>query len=97
MQINNVHGCALCDATWGEYWDFVEGEKMRFCCSTCASAFRNMIAEVKKTAGWPRLDRLEIHGNNTVGRRCLATCDKNTLSFYIKFNDDGSIFDFHSL
>jgi len=97
LQINNTRGCALCDATWGEYWDEVEGEKRRFCCSTCAFAFRNMIDKVKESTQWPSIDRLEINGNNTTGRNCLAVCKAKTLRFYIKFNDNGRISDFHSL
>ncbi|MCL4347132.1 MAG: TA0938 family protein [Candidatus Thermoplasmatota archaeon] len=97
METNNKRGCSLCDATWGEYWSVVENENRRFCCSTCAFAFRNMVDEVKKRTGWPTIDRIEINGSNTTGRRCLATFRGGDFRFYVKFKDDGRIHDFHSL
>ena len=97
LQINNIHGCALCDATWGEYWDDVENERMRFCCNICAFALKNMISEVKKSAHWPRLEKIEIQGDNTAGRKCLAAYNGNEFRFYIKFSNDGRISDFHRL
>lgn len=97
MEINNRRGCALCDATWGEYWDTVEGEKMRFCCDICAAAFRNMIDEVKRQNKWGAVDRLNISGNNNTGRNCEASHGGSSFQFYIKFHGDGSILDFHRI
>lgn len=97
MEINNTDGCALCNATWGEYWDDVDGERMQFCCSICAAAFKNMVKAVKDANGWPRLDKLYIVGNNSSGRKCAASFGEAHYRFYIKFYDDGRIFDFHEL
>ncbi|MEM3852106.1 MAG: TA0938 family protein [Methanomassiliicoccales archaeon] len=97
MEVNNKRGCSLCDATWGDYRAVVEGEERRFCCSTCAAAFAEMISAVKNRNGWSSIDKLEIKGNNTTGRKCTAVSGKSTFNFYIKFNDDGTILDFHPL
>ncbi len=95
--INHRRGCALCDATWGEYWDDVDGQRMVFCCDICAAAFKNMIEAVKGAKGWDAVDRLVITGNNSVGRKCTATSGGSDFRYYIKFHNDGRIFDFHQL
>ena len=97
MEINYKEGCAFCNATWGEYWEEVEGENRFFCCSICATAFKNMINEVKKENSWPTLDSREITGNNREGRMCTATSGKDEYKFYAKFYPDGRIMDFHEL
>ena len=97
MEINYKKGCALCDATWGEYWDEVEGEKRVFCCDICAAAFKNMLGAVKKQNGWKQIDRLHITGNNNVGRKVTASYGGRDFRFYIKFHGDGEIMDFHEL
>ena len=97
MEVNNKRGCALCDATWGEYWDDAAGTRMRFCCNICASAFANMIGTLKKTNKWTSIDRLEITGNNNTGRKCLASSHGKDFHFFIKFYNDGRILDFHKL
>lgn len=97
MEINYKNGCALCDATWGEYWDDIGGQRMVFCCDTCATAFRNMVDAVKNKNGWETLDKIVIAGNNTTGRKCTATAGGSGFRYYIKFNNDGSILDFHQL
>lgn len=97
MEVSNKRGCALCDATWGQYWDDVDGQRMVFCCSICASAFKNMVKAVKENNSWAGIDTLDISGNNNVGRKCSASAGGRVYRFYIRFHDDGSIEDFHSL
>ncbi len=97
MEINYKEGCALCDATWGEYWEEVEGKNRFFCCDICATAFKNLVTKVKAENAWPTIDSLEITGNNNSGRKCTATYDGKEYRFYIKFYNDGRIFDFHSI
>jgi len=97
MEVNNRRGCKLCDATWGEYWAEVDGERMLFCCSICSQAFRRMIDAVKFASGWKEISSLEISGNNSTGRRCTARSSERAFHFYIKFHEDGSILDFHEL
>ena len=97
MKTNNTEGCALCNATWGEYRDEVEGERMVFCCDICAAAFKNMVASVEKENGWSSVDSIEIQGNNNTGRKCSARSGKNEFSFSIKFHNDGRVKDFHRL
>ncbi len=83
----NYEGCALCDATWGDYWRVIEGENTYFCCDICADAFENMIKKVKEVTGWPTVDSVEINGNYSSGRNCVATYGKEKLKYYFKHRD----------
>ena len=95
--VNYRKGCALCDATCGEYWEEVEGQKMLFCCNICAAAFRNMVEAVKRANKWNGIDSLQITGNNISGRKCVATSSGSDFHYYVKFYNDGRILDFHVL
>lgn len=97
MRVSNRKGCALCDATWGDHREEIDGQVFRFCCETCAAAFRNMLDEIRKVRHWNEIEEVEIRGNNVTGRNCVARHGADSFSFYIKFNDDGSIMDFHEL
>ncbi|MCY0858823.1 MAG: TA0938 family protein [Sulfolobaceae archaeon] len=90
-------GCAICGATWGEYYAEVDGEKLFFCCDICAAEFINMINEVKKRAGWERVDEIEINGNYYAGRTCVAKHEGKEFKFYIRFGDEGEITTFKVL
>ncbi len=89
----NYDGCALCDATWGDYWREIEGENMFFCCSICADAFQNMIKEVKKETGWNKIDEIHIEGNFSKGRTCWASSNGERIEFFFK-HEDGVITEF---
>ncbi|MEM0127822.1 MAG: TA0938 family protein [Thermoplasmatales archaeon] len=89
----NYKGCALCDATWGNYWREVDGENMFFCCSICADAFENMVIEVKKKTGWKKIDELKIEGNYYAGRNCVASSGENYVRYFFR-HEDGKITEF---
>ena len=89
----NYDGCALCDATWGNYWREIEGERMFFCCSICADAFENMVKRVKKETGWDKIDSISIEGNYSRGRDCVATNGKEKVEFFFR-HEDGIITEF---
>ncbi len=90
-------GCALCGATWGEYYEEIDNEKLFFCCDFCALEFTNMIKEVKKRNNWDRIDELEINGNYYTGRTCTAKRQGKEYKFYVKFDDEGGIGTFKEL
>ncbi|MBP1357270.1 MAG: TA0938 family protein [Sulfolobus sp.] len=90
-------GCALCGATWGEYYDVVDGENLFFCCDYCALEFKNMINEIRKRTGWSKIDELVINGNYYTGRTCIAKNEGKEYKFYIKFNDKAGIETFREL
>jgi len=93
-------GCAICQATWGDYWEEIEGQRMFFCCDICAIEFKNMVNEVKKRTGWKTLDEIKMTGNYR-GRECMALyggrreCTAlhhgNKYSFSIRFDSKGEI------
>jgi hypothetical protein len=83
-------GCAICQATWGDYWEEVEGQRMFFCCDICAIEFKNMVNEVKKRTGWKTLDEIKMTGNYR-GRECTALYRGNKYSFSIRFDSKGGI------
>ncbi|AWR95737.1 TA0938 family protein [Acidianus brierleyi] len=85
------NGCALCGATWGDYYEEIDGEKLFFCCDVCATEFKNMIEEIKRRTGWKKIDELSIEGNYYKGRNCVAKTEGREYKFYVKFGDDAEI------
>jgi Ta0938 len=83
-------GCALCGATWGDYWVDVDGKKLFFCCDVCATDYRTILAEAKKRKGWASVDNLEMEGDRR-GRTCTVTFGRESYRFMISFFDDGRL------
>ncbi len=83
-------GCAICEATWGDYWEVVEGQRMFFCCDICAIEFKNMINQVKKRTGWKTVDEIKMTGNYR-GRECTASYGSERYNFSIRFDSKGGI------
>ena len=94
METNNRKGCALCDATWGEYYREIYGNRMFFCCDICADIFENMVSEVKKRTGWKNIDHVDLNGNFSLGRQCTARSGKETFNFYFRTYSDGRMMKF---
>ena len=84
-------GCAICESTWGDYWEEIEGQRMFFCCAVCAIQFKNMISEVKKRTGWPSIDGVEIRGDYR-GREVTALKNSGaSYKFLVRFGSKGEI------
>lgn len=83
-------GCAICEATWGNYWAEVEGQRMFFCCEICEIEFRNMIEEVKRRTGWKTIDEIKVKGDQRE-RQCTAILGERAYRFLIGFNSQGAI------
>ena len=94
IKTNNEKGCALCDATWGEYYREIEGEKMFFCCNICADIFENMVNEVKKRTGWEKIGYIQLIGNYSKGRECKATSGNESYNYYFRTYGDGRMMAF---
>lgn len=92
----NYSGCALCDSTWGNIWEEVDGERMFFCCSTCVVQFRRLVERIKEESGWPRIESLEIRGDRR-GRTCVARAGPETLRVRVTFNSDAKLLRFEAL
>ncbi|MCI4365044.1 MAG: TA0938 family protein [Thermoplasmata archaeon] len=92
----NYSGCAICDSTWGNLWEDVEGERMFFCCDVCLTQFRRLVDRVKRETGWSAIEALEIEGDRR-GRRCLAASGEARFRFRIAFNSLGEIRAFERL
>lgn len=90
-------GCALCGATWGEYYGEVDGEELFFCCNYCYLGFKNIIDEVKRRTGWGRVDEIQLNGNYYTGRTCVAKYQGREYKFYVKFNDEAEIETFREI
>jgi hypothetical protein len=86
----NYAGCALCDSTWGDTWEEIDGERFFFCCPICAVQFRNVLDRVKQRTGWAHLDRLEIAGDRR-GRVGTATRGDLEYRFEFAFNSEGAL------
>lgn len=80
-------GCALCESTWGDYWEQVEGQKVFFCCWICAAAFKNMVKEIRARTGWPTVDEIKIKGDYR-GRECIALRGPNSYKFFVRFDEN---------
>ena len=87
-------GCVLCEATWGDYWEEVEGQRMFFCCDICAVEFKNMIREVKARTGWESIDEIKIDGDYR-GRDCIALRGDKRYSYFVRFDSKGQVQDFN--
>ncbi len=97
MKTNNTEGCALCNATWGEYYREIEGEKMFFCCNICADILENMVKTVKKETGWNKIDYIELNGNYSKGRTCTAKSVNDEFKYYYRTYSDGKLMEFKKL
>ncbi|MGB9729597.1 MAG: TA0938 family protein [Thermoprotei archaeon] len=91
------NGCTLCGATWGEYYEEIDGQKLFFCCNICALEFKNMINEAKKRTNWIKIDELTIKGNYYTGRTCTAKNENREYKFYVKFGNEGEITTFKEI
>jgi len=86
----NYQGCAICDSTWGNVWEEVEGERMFFCCDLCRVQFRGLVDRIKRETGWERIDALEVTGDRR-GRTCAATSGSEVARFAFAFNSEGRL------
>lgn len=86
----NYEGCAICDSTWGNVWEKVEGTRLFFCCSLCALQFRGLVERIKASTGWTRIDTIEIRGDRS-GRTCRAGWKSSTAEFSFAFNSEGKL------
>ena len=94
MKTNNNEGCALCNATWGEYWREIDGENMLFCCNICADILQEMVRRVKENTGWDKIDYVNLEGNYSKGRNCTATNGDRKYSYYFRTYSDGKFITF---
>jgi Ta0938 len=92
----NYRGCAICDSTWGNVWEEVEGERMFFCCSICVVQFRGLVDRIERETGWPRLDEIEISGDRR-GRTCVARAGAESVRVRVTFNPEGELLRFERL
>ncbi|ARD84742.1 MULTISPECIES: TA0938 family protein [Ferroplasma] len=97
MKTNNTEGCALCNATWGEYYREIEGENMFFCCNICADILEGMVNKVKDETGWNKIDYLELHGNYSSGRTCTAKSGNEEFKYYYRTYGDGRVMEYKKL
>lgn len=91
MKINNT-GCALCESTWGDYYQVVEGTKLFFCCDVCASLYQEIIDKIKEFYYIKTINSLSLTGNSKE-RNFTVETEKNTYNGRIKFFN-GHILDF---
>lgn len=94
MKTNNTEGCGLCNGTWGEYHRDIDGDNMFFCCNKCADAFENMVNRVKESTGWDHLDYVELKGNYSSGRECVARKGDEEFRYYFRTYSNGRILEF---
>lgn len=94
MKTNNTEGCGLCNATWGEYYRDIDGDRMFFCCNICADIFETMVEKVKKATGWKSIDYVELVGNYSSGRECVAKSDDKEFKYYFRTYGDGTFITF---
>jgi putative zinc binding protein len=83
-------GCTICGATWGDYWEEVDGKKFFFCCEVCAKQYRNLLDEVKIRTRWDSVDALEMEGDYR-GRVCRASRGSDSFKFLVNFFENGDV------
>ena len=89
-------GCALCGATWGDYWEEVDGRKLFFCCNVCAKQYTGIVGEAKRRRGWTSVDEVKMEGDFR-GRVCTVRHGQDNYSFLISFFENGDIRTFAEL
>lgn len=94
MKTNNTEGCGLCNATWGEYYRDIDGDRMFFCCNICADIFETMVEKVKKATGWKSIDYVELVGNYSSGRECVAKSRDEEFKYYFRTYGDRTFITF---
>jgi len=92
----NYSGCAICNSTWGNLWEEVEGERLFFCCGLCVLQFQNLVRRVKAETGWPTIDSLTIAGDRR-GRTIHAIQGASSYDCALAFNAQGEIRTFRSV
>lgn len=92
----NYSGCAICDSTWGNLWEEVEGERRFFCCQICLTQFLRLLERVKRETGWARIDEIEIRGDRR-GRSCFALSGAERLQARVSFTPAGELLRFERL
>jgi hypothetical protein len=92
----NYAGCAICDSTWGDVFEEVEGQRLFFCCDLCVVQFRGLVDRIKTDTGWDHLDALEVAGDRR-GRTCRATSGTAEKEFAFAFNSEGRLRRFSAL
>jgi hypothetical protein len=91
----NFAGCAICDSTWGNVWEEVEGERMFFCCRLCATQFRTLIERIERETGWTTVEAVEISGDRR-GRECVARSGSGSIRVVFSFTPEGELLRFVS-
>jgi Ta0938 len=86
----NYAACAICDSSWGNLWEEVDGTRLFFCCDVCANQFRNLVSRIKSEAGWDSIDALNIAGDRR-GRTCHAVRAERSFECEVAFNAQGEI------
>ena len=89
----NYDGCAICNSSWGNVWEDVDGEHLFFCCDLCAAQYRGLIDRIKQETGWGRIDSIEIAGDRR-GRTCTVAAGDSHARFLFAFNSDGRLLRF---
>ena len=96
MELNFREGCAICGATWGDYWEDVEGQRMFFCCEVCAAQFKSLVSRIKESTGWKSIDGISIQGDFR-GRVVTAGSKNDSQKFYVAFDSKGAVRNFFRL
>lgn len=86
----NYSGCAICDSHWGDLWAEVEGTRLFFCCEICRVQLDGAVRRIKESAGWDRIDSLEISGDRS-GRTIRATRGGESRRFEVAYNPEGRL------
>jgi hypothetical protein len=86
----NYTACAICDSSWGNVWEVVEGTRLFFCCDVCVTQFRNLVGRIKSETGWDAIDSISISGDRR-GRACEAIRGGHPFRCRVAFNAQGAI------
>lgn len=83
-------GCALCGATWGDFWENLDGKRLFFCCDVCGREYRVIVEAAKKRKGWSQVDAVEMQGDFR-GRICTVRSGSESYRFLISFFEDADV------
>lgn len=75
--LNNNTGCALCNSTWGDYYETIEDEKLFFCCNDCANIFKAIIQKLKMFYKINSITNLNLQGSSRIRTYIVESDDKS--------------------
>ena len=83
--------CELCGSEWGDHWETVNSENLKFCCEICAIEYKNLIDSIDEDVK-DNFDKIISITGNKYERICNVKLKENGVAQYrFNFNSIGEL------